>query len=296
MGTSALPSVDSLLCFVAGAEQLSFRKAARSVALTPAAFSHRIKQLEQQLECQLFERSPQRVLLTPQGQVLLERARVAIDALHGCRDLAGSGDAPLQMTVGTRFELGLSWVMPFLIELHHQRPNWRVDLIFGSGAEILERLSSGQLDGIITSAAVANSDWHAEVLHPEHYVFVGQRAMLQAQPLQTLDDTRRHRLVDINNDLPLASYLLRICPGLVFRDVQQAGTAAAVLQVVQAGQGVAVLPRYMLTAALERDEIAVLFPERPLPTDSFRLIFHRRSPLAGSMRELANMLRERPLG
>src|SRR5687768_2266330 len=84
-----LPSLDSLRCFDAAARSASFRAAARSVSLSPAAVSQRIRQLEEQLGAQLFERTPHAVRLTTAGRVLWPRARAVLEAAERCA-------APLQ--------------------------------------------------------------------------------------------------------------------------------------------------------------------------------------------------------
>lgn len=116
-----LPSVESLRCFVAAAQQLNFRRAAAEVALTPAALSQRIKQLEDQLGCVLFDRSSRHVTLTPAGTALLERARPALEAQRACADVAGSAPTGLRITVGTRFELGMSFVLPAILALKRKQ-------------------------------------------------------------------------------------------------------------------------------------------------------------------------------
>lgn len=290
-----LPSADSLRCFVAVAEQLSFRRAAAEVALTPAALTQRIKQLEEKLGCRLFDRSPRHVELTPHGHALLGRARVALASLRACRLVADEDEQPLRMIVGTRFELGLSWLVPALPQLRRARPRWRVDLAFGSGPEILARLEAGRVDAVVTSAPTARADWTAEPLHPERYVLVGAPERMELLPLREPEDAAAHVLLDVDEDLPLTRYLLSTCPGLVFGDVWRVGTGAAVLALVRAGEGVAVLPEYMVREDLEAGRLVRLLPGVESLTDSFRLLFRSTSPLAEALADLAGYLRQRPL-
>lgn len=56
---------DSLRCFDATATSLNFRIAAERLAVSPSVVSFRIRQLEEQIAAQLFERSTRRVKLTP---------------------------------------------------------------------------------------------------------------------------------------------------------------------------------------------------------------------------------------
>ncbi len=290
-----LPSVDSLRCFVAAAQQLSFRRAAAEVALTPAALSQRIKQLEDQLGCVLFDRSSRHVALTPSGTALLERARPALEALRACADVAESGPSRLRVVLGTRFELGMSWLVPLVLELRTSAPHWRIELVFGSGPEILERLERAAVDAIVTSAPVADAMWESIVLHPESYVLVAAPALLERAPLVVPADAEQHVLLDVDGDLPLGRYALSVSPGLSFGDVWRVGTGAAVHLLAVAGQGVAVLPSYMVEADLREGRLVRVLPELELLGDTFRLIHRRGSPLSVALGELAGVLRSHPL-
>lgn len=291
-----LPSFDSLRCFLAAARQGNFRRAAREVGLTPAAFSQRIKQLEQTLEVELFDRSGPRVQLTAAGQALVPRATTTLAMLQQCADVGTSlGTSRVHLRLGTRYELGLSWVVPAIAEFRRTHPLWKIDLLFGSGPEILDALSHGRADAIITSAPASSTDWVTEVLHPERYVFVGSRALLERVPLDEPADAAHHVLLDIDSSLPLTRYLTSVSPGLSFKDVQHCGTGAAVRAFVLHECGVAVLPRTMVASALERGELVELLCDIELLDDTFRLLFRNGSPLRATLHEFAEVMRARPL-
>jgi len=86
-----LPDLDSLRCFEAAALALNFRRGARAVGLSPAAFSDRIRQLEDQVGKPLFRRNTRQVSLTVAGEELLPRASRVIAEAQRC--LEGAGDA-----------------------------------------------------------------------------------------------------------------------------------------------------------------------------------------------------------
>ncbi|MFF4211825.1 LysR family transcriptional regulator [Streptomyces sp. NPDC001796] len=68
--------------FVAVAEELNFARAAERLGISPPPLSRAIRQLEAELGVTLFERTTHSVALTPAGEVLLEEARIALDALQ----------------------------------------------------------------------------------------------------------------------------------------------------------------------------------------------------------------------
>lgn len=296
IGLGHLPSIENLQCFIAAAEQLNFRRAAEQMALTPTAFGQRIKQLEEQLGHDLFVRTTRHVELTPTGHRLLPVARDAVATTRQCAEVVHHDEAlPARFTLGTRFELGMSWVVPAMLALRESHPHWHVDLYFGSGEDILERLRVRQLDCIVTSAPVARREWAAEFLHPEHYVFVGAPTLLADNPFDTVEDARRHRLVDIDESLPLTRYLTSMGAQLQFADVWLTGAGAPIMEVVLRSYGVAVLPRYMCEPHLAAGTLVALLPHLELLEDSFRLL-HRADALhAEAFAELAKVLRKRPL-
>ena len=60
----AIPPLTALLAFERAASQLSFRRAARDLSLSPSAISHQIRGLEAQFGVQLFIRGARSVRLT----------------------------------------------------------------------------------------------------------------------------------------------------------------------------------------------------------------------------------------
>src|SRR6266478_6023414 len=178
--------LESLRCFEAAATHLTFRVAAKAVALSPAAFGERIKRLEDQLATPLFARTTRRVALTPAGERLLPHARRLLDDAERCAEIvrADAAPAPYQLTVGTRYELGLSWLTPALRSLRARQPERTINLAFGDSADLLARVRNGLLDCAVTSTRLALAGLAYATLHDEDYVFVGAAATLARHPLR----------------------------------------------------------------------------------------------------------------
>ncbi|MCB9641170.1 MAG: LysR family transcriptional regulator [Myxococcales bacterium] len=292
----SLPSLDGLQYFLAAAEHGNFRRAAEQMHITAAALGQRIKQLEQQLGTTLFLREPRAVKLTEAGHRLIDVARATLRQASQCRDVVHAGESlPLSISLGTRFELGMSWVLPGILALQEQRPQWKIDLYFGSGPDLLEQLQARRVDCIVTSAPVLHKRWTAEFLHTETYLFVGAPDLLQRCPFQAPQDARHHTLLDIDESLPLTRYLTSATGELSFGAFRLCGAGSAIHYMLLRGLGVAVLPHYMVRADLEAGRLQQLLPDYPLLSDSFRLIFSRDAIFHAQLRQFANFLRERPL-
>ncbi len=78
----AIPPLTALLAFERAAAQLSFRRAARDLALSPSAISHQIRGLEALFGVKLFVRGARSVRLTADGERYFAQISVALAALR----------------------------------------------------------------------------------------------------------------------------------------------------------------------------------------------------------------------
>ena len=74
------------------ATTLSFSEASRELFISQSAVSQSIKTLEKKLNHTLFIRSTKKVLLTPEGELLLQHVKPGIpDGIFGGNELDNSG-------------------------------------------------------------------------------------------------------------------------------------------------------------------------------------------------------------
>ncbi len=294
-----LPSVDSLRCFCAAAKFLNFRAASRSVALTPAAFGQRIKQLEDQLGAQLFVRTTRSVRLAPAGLALLPAAQRALGSLEDCARAVSPGGAlpAMDIVVGTRHELGLSWVLPQIDRLKERFPSIEIHLYFGSGPDLVNRVRMLSLDCAITSTRLADPKLDAVRLHREDYVFVGSPALLDRVPLVKPEDAAKHTLVEVSDDLALFRYWRDSPKGvpLTFARLARFGTIEAIRQRVLAGAGVGVLPKYLVQQDLDAKRLRVVLPKVVPLHDYFRLVMRADDPRRSIFEAIAESMSSIPL-
>src|SRR5215207_3022736 len=97
----AIPPLTALLAFERAATQLSFRRAARDLALSPSAISHQIRGLEEQFGTKLFVRGARSVRLTADGERYFAKVSAALAALQ---------DASRDMLRQRRGRLPCAWV------------------------------------------------------------------------------------------------------------------------------------------------------------------------------------------
>jgi DNA-binding transcriptional LysR family regulator len=295
-----LPSTESLRCFVSAAKLLNFRAAARAVALTPAAFGQRIKQLEEQLGAPLFQRTTRSVRLTQAGLAMLPPAETCLLFAAECAR-TGNGEAriaAMDITLGTRHELGVSWILPQIDALTRAQPFMQLHLYFGAGQDLLLRVRTMEIDCAVTSTRFTDPKLDSVRLHREDYVFVGAASLLRRRPLARAEHAADHTLLDVDAMLSLFAYWRDAPSGgdrLRFARIVRLGTIEAIRQRVAAGAGVAVLPEYLV-----RRELATATFKRVLPSvvpmhDYFRLVFRADDPRRTIYEAMASTMVQAPL-
>jgi DNA-binding transcriptional LysR family regulator len=295
-----LPELHELRCFLAAAERLHFRTAARLVALSPAAFSDTIKRLEQTLGERLFVRSTRHVGLSPAGERLLPHARACLEAAERCTRVthADGAAAAFELTLGTRYELGNSWLVPALSVLAKHEPARHIHLYFGDTAELVRKLAHAEIDALISSARLAGQRLAFAPLHEEHYVFVGSPRLLERHPCKRPEHAAHHVLLDTHDDLPLFRYFRDARPAdenWQFRSTHYLGTISAIRTRALEGAGIAVLPRYFVRNDLAQRRLLQLFPRTRLPSDWFRLVWQARHRREAALLQLSTELARLPL-
>ena len=78
-----LPPLNALRAFEAIARHLSFAKAAEELHVTPAALSHQIRALEEQLGQPLFDRLTRAIELTDAGRLIYPGLHAGFESVRG---------------------------------------------------------------------------------------------------------------------------------------------------------------------------------------------------------------------
>lgn len=287
--------LESLACVDALARTLSFRAAAKSCALSPAAFGKRVQQIEEQLGSPLFHRTTRRVQLTSEGAALLPRIRRLLDDAAALAGEARGEEPPTDLVLGTRHELGMSWLLPARRALGRELPHVTFHLRFGHTDELEAAVLALRADAAVISRLPRTRRLDAIPLHREDYALVAAPRLLERLPLKRPEHAERHVLVDADDTLPLFSYLQGSGRELRFSRVLTLGTIAAIRQVVLEGGGVAVLPAYFVRDDLRRRRLARVLPRLPIGHDWFRLLFRADDPRRDLLERVAATLAKAPL-
>jgi DNA-binding transcriptional LysR family regulator len=281
--------------FVEIARRGSFTAASATLHVTQSALSEQIRHLERELGCVLFDRGRHGAKLTTAGESLLPQAE---QLLRSASEIERSArNTQLNQRDIFRVALTMSplmfWMPTVLAELRREHKRVDVYLEDERTAEILLRVSSGEIDLGITSLGpsvhlpLADSGLITEVLVEDDWVlFVPEGHQFSKAGSVFVADLRDEVLIAFpkNSSLrPLVDELL-VQAGVTRPPAIETGWMEMAIRYVSFGLGVCLAPRAVtLLDHPGVDIVEIADPERPHRTlaamyrrDSPRIAFTKR--------------------
>lgn len=289
--------------FIAVAEELNFGRAAKKLHISQPPLSKQIKDLEEEIQATLLERSKWKVELTPAGKAFLHSARLIIDSAEQAAAKAKQihrGESG-HLVIGYISTPMLGVVAPALKRLRTSFPNVRIDFVQSSAVEQVNRLSAGSIDlGLVdggeqpVSDLSLNSDIVFDLISrdnlmvaalPSDHKYVEEKRIsvrqLELEPFVTLKRDSAPAYFDS---------VMALCAGAGFTPVvvNEADNMAALVALVAAGHGIALLPNSVFRSVKLDIRVSALAEAATVPVNMVSL----RSSASPSLKLLKTILVE----
>ncbi|AMN54321.1 LysR family transcriptional regulator [Labrenzia sp. CP4] len=287
-------TLKQLRYFEALARHGHFGKAAEACAISQPALSMQIKEMEEVLGASLFERGARQIRLTHFGEVAAERAR---DILRATEELGDLARASRERLVG-RLRIGvIPTVAPYLLPsvvgaLTRSYPELDIHVRETVTPNLIDELEEGRLDTAIVALPVSEGTLAETALFSERFVLVRSAREANA-PMPSADSLREMRLLLLEEGHCFRDQALSFCnlQSGPPREVLDASSLSTLVQMVSAGMGVTLIPEMAVPVETRSASVAISRFEAPEPTRTIGMVWRRRSPLAGQLTEIADIVR-----
>jgi DNA-binding transcriptional LysR family regulator len=249
-----------LRIFKAVAEQGGITRAAAALHRVQSNVTTRVKQLEERLGTKLFHRQGRKLVLSPEGQVLLGYAERLLQ-LSSEAQAALKASAPqgvlklgaLESTAATRLP-------PLLARFHRDYPAVRLELVTATSGALVDKVVREQLEAAFVAEPFPARDLQTRHAFSEELVLITPRDHPRVASPGDLD--RRTLLAfptGCSYRRRLEAWLGR--SSLAAERVMEYGSYHAIVACTAAGGGIAVVPKSVLRASGMEAQVAV----HPLP-------------------------------
>ncbi len=250
----------------------SISRAAEKLCITQSAMSSRIAALEEELGVMLLDRRDKQFRLTIAGSRFLTHAERLLAIQRELKLEMGSGGAavqPMSLRIGAIESALHSWLMPWIERLRVQHPELELELSVETTPVLVELIRRGTLDLVFAALPAAHEGLRIQPLPPMEMVFVGN-AQLHRRRRYTLAQLAEYDLLTFQRGSQPHVALMDL-----FRQVDAQpprvhtiSSISAMTQLVDAGFGIATLPRAAAERLLVNRDLTLLRCDtelQPLP-------------------------------
>ena len=277
--------IKNLTTFIQVAELNSFSRAGEKLGYSQPTVSVQIRQLEEELGAQLFDRIGHAVRLTEQGHRLLPYAQQVVRlCAEMTADPEGAQEKPALIRLATADSLCTPLVMGPLAQLHRHHPNLLLQVTTAGTGHLFSLLDQNEVDIVCTlDSHIYNNRYviAAEqqvgvhfVVHRDHPLASKKRLtrkdLLDQDLLLTEKGMSYRRLLDEW----MAQGSMELTP------VLEIGSADLLCRLVEQKMGMSFLPDYVTEAAVKQGTIVRLQAEGFHPQLWKQLLHHREKWLS----------------
>ena len=199
---------------IALADLRHFGKAADACFVSQPTLSTQVRKLEEELGVTLVERAPRKVMLTPTGQDVVQRARRIVADIEQMREAARRSKDPESGSL----RLGLfptlaPYLLPHVVpQLRERFPQLELLLVEEKSDVLLQRLREGRLDAALLALPVHDEQLHAEFLFEEPFVLAApQGHELASRSSLHVDELSDETLLLLEDGHCLRDQALDVC-------------------------------------------------------------------------------------
>lgn len=276
------------------AKEKHFGQASVQAGVSQPALSIQIKKMEAELGVCLFERSNRQVVLSPEGEILLERAQKILRQVEDFQTCARQFKDPYQgqLILGA-FPTLAPYLFPQIIdELHQSYPEMKFFIKEEKTETLLKMLKEGKVDAAFIALPHEDSTLDSEFIFSEEFLFATPANYPEDFPKElSLQSLKGRELMLLDEGHCFRDQALELCSvnqakeNFDFR----ASSLETLRQMVAAGLGVTLIPK---CAQDESEKIKYMKFSDPSPKREIALFWRKTSPKAEIFREIADDLRD----
>ncbi|MEH7804698.1 MULTISPECIES: LysR family transcriptional regulator [Bacillus] len=254
---------DALKTFVTVVEEKNFTKAAQKLRISQPSVSLHIKNLEQEFQTVLLNRSPKQLTVTPTGDMLYHRSKQIIRLYEQAKqDIYEHHHlARGKLTIGASFTIG-EYVLPqILAEFHQLYPHVDIEVVIDNTEAIASHVRLFHVDIGLIEGQTNDKELTVETfLEDELYIVAPLDHPFAKKKDVTIDQLQNETWITREEGSGTGEYLQHVLKsnGLKARTFVTFSSNQAIKEAVIHGMGLSVLSKYVLQRGSIGGELAVI--------------------------------------
>lgn len=280
--------IRNLVTFVRIAEVQNFSKTAEQLGYSQSAVTMQIKQLEAELQTQLFERIGKQVKLTQAGERLLP---YALEILNSVRKAESIVQEPEEISgklrIGTSESYVTSVLPPVIMEFNEMCPRVEVSTHTASVKDCFNMLHQNDIDILyFLDEKTYFPEWVKVSEQPEKIFFVASADSVLAGKKQISMERLLQEplyLTEKGISYRYAMEQLLAAKGYELHPVWEVGNTDVITRLLLKNKGISFLPEYVVRDYIREGQLTVLDTECDEIVMWSQLVYHRNKCVTPQM-------------
>jgi len=261
------------------ADTRHYGKAAEQCHVSQPTLSMQLKKLEETLGVQLFERTNKKVMITPVGEHIAERARKILQDAEAIKTIANMSQDPY----AGEFRLGaFPTLAPYFLPLavpaiRKKLPKLKLLLVEEKTESLVERLKAGTLDAALLALPLQEDGLETMPLFDDRFLLaVSRNHPLAKRKTIRQSDIMGERLLLLEDGHCLRAQALEVCSMTGASENQEfrATSLETLRHMVASGVGITLIPKM----AMQKSDGIVYIPfAKPAPLRTIGLVWRKTS-------------------
>lgn len=287
-------TIKQLRYFEALAKEEHFGRAADVCAISQPALSMQIKELEENLGADLFERTTKQIRLTGVGEGFAIRVRGILSSIDELSEYARASQSKFlsKLRIGV-----IPTVAPYLLpkiigNLTQVYPALDIQVRETQTDKLVEELEDGKLDTAILALPILQSTFTEVELFNEEFVLVRNQAD-ENKPVPNRETLSEMRLLLLEEGHCFRDQALSFCSvrsGLP-REGLEGSSLSTLVQMVGAGIGVTLIPEMAVPVETRSAAVSVSHFKSSKPQRTIGMIWRRTSPMVEQLTQVAEIVK-----
>lgn len=281
----------NLITFVRIAEVKNFSKSAQLLGYSQSAVTMQIKQLEQELGKQLFERIGKQVKLTQAGERLLPYALEILNTAQKAQSIVRENEQITgHLRIGTCESYVIGVLPQVLTAFQQQCPNVEVQVQTGLTTDLFHRLRQNDIDLLFfLDRKLYFPEWIKVFERPEHSFFVASaKSKLAAETHISTERLLQEPLFLTEKGISYRYAMEQKMAeqGFALHPFLEIGNTDVITQFVLQNKGISFLPNYVVAPYIQNGTLVKLDTECPEITMWSQLVYHRNKYITPQMEKM----------
>ena len=281
------------------AKNKNISKTANELLISQPSISKAIKNLEDQVGCQLFIRSKYGVVLTEEGKIFYDQIKTAMEIINNAefklKEIINVEAGVLN--IGVSHTLTQKYLMPYIKLFHKEYPKIKLNIVTGPTQTLFAKSRNGLVDFIILNLPyVIPSDFKTEILKEIQDIFVATDNFKELKnKTLTLEELNNYPLILISKGSNTRYFLDNFTGenNVILTPEMELASYSLVDEFTKMGLGIGYLTKEFIEEELNNKELFEIKTSPKIPKRQIGIIYPDNKLLSKSSTKFVELLKNK---